>query len=299
MPEYLAEQTAKEIRLYNAKPISNLPILTLSAQKLRKITFTAKEKSIIDKIKLVAKKLGITPYIAGGLVRDRLIGRPSEDLDFVVDKDAEKLVQALVDEYDLSEPVEYGRSKAISVTIDDTPVDIINAERIITPLKQDESLEGEEEFSVSFDDIYRRDLTINSLLYDIMKDEVVDYTGRGLKDLQQGKIETIIDPNIKFKIHAPDILRALRFATILDFSLSDKMKEAMRKNADRIMPRDKGGDVSNRRIRRELRKTANTPDHWEKMKSLLAEVGVFDIIKNDIKDVDEDFKGGIEYTYSR
>lgn len=296
LPEFLSRELLKEIALYNANRVI-VSRLSLGKNVLKNITFTAKEKSIIDKIKIVAKKLGITVYMAGGIVRDRLLGRKGSDFDFVVDEGADKLVTALVKEYDLSQPVLYGRSKAMSITIDGEPIDIINAERVITPLKEDEALDGPEEFSVSFDDVYRRDLTINSLLYDIEKEEVIDYTGQGLKDLQEGNIETIIDPAIKFRIHAADILRALRFAVTLGFSLSDEMKKAMRKNASRLTPRDRGGDISNRRIRRDLRKAADTPEHWQKMKTLLAEVGLFDVLTADIEDVEDDLRGKIPYTY--
>lgn len=295
LPVYLSQEIDKDLVRYNTKPRVFFSRLALSNQNLDKITFTVQEKSIIDKIKIVANKLGLTVYMAGGIVRDRLLGRSGQDFDFVVDKNAEKLVNELVKEYDLSDPVQYGRSGAISITIDDIPVDIINAERIIMPLKEDEGLEGTEEFSVSFDDVFRRDLTINSLLYDINSEEIIDYTGRGLRDLQEGNIETIIDPNIKFKVHAPDILRALRFTVTLNFSLSEEMKEAIRRNAERVTPRDKGGDISNRRIRRELRKAADTIEDWNKTKSLLAEVGLFDILANDIKDIETDRQGKADY----
>jgi len=295
VPGLYAQEAIEELLFADIETVRQSSNKSLSkSAELHKITFTAKEKGIIDKIKMGADDLDIVVYLAGGIVRDRLLGRESQDLDFVAEKDAEKLVQHLMKKFNLSGAIKYSRSRAISITIDDTSVDIINAEKIFTPVV---SLEGPEEFSISFDDVYRRDLTINSLLYDIRKNEVVDYTGKGLKDLEEGRIQTIIDPHAKYKVHATDILRALRFSVTLGFTIDEEMKDAMRKNAFRVKPRDKGGDISNRRIRRELRKTVDTPEYWDKMKELLADVGLFDILKDDILDVEQDMKGEIEYEY--
>lgn len=298
VPALLAAQAMQEI-LNNLEEYKEESVELYSiARKLEKtIHLTAKEKSTIDKVGAVAKKLGIKVYLAGGFLRDKLLGKESNDLDFVCDKDVEKLALALVKTYKLPTPVQYDRSQAISLQIDGSSIDIIDAQKLIMPVNKEDSLEGDEEFSVSFDDVYRRDLTINSLLYDIEENKLIDYTGKGLSDLKQGKIRTIISPFIKFKIHAPDILRALRFAVVLDFKIDKEMMTAMKQNAVRLLPRDKGGDVSNRRIRRELRKAAKSIEHWEKLKRLLAEVGLFDQLRGDIQDVEQDLIGGIKYTY--
>ena len=268
-----------------------------TARALQTIRFTATEKGVIDKIKAEADELGIKVYLAGGLVRDRLLGKQSSDLDFVVNEKAEDLVKNLAKKYDLSTPVIYGRSEAMAITLDDLPLDFINAEKVIAPLRDEKRLEGKEEFSVSLDDVYRRDLTINSLLWDISKNKIIDYTKRGLNDIEEGRINTIIDPFIKYKIHAFDMLRALRFAATLGFKIDERVKDAMKDHAIRVQPRDKGGDVSNRRIRRELRKAAATKESWTRMKQLLAEVGLFEIVRDDIEDVEEDLRGGIKYDY--
>jgi len=269
----------------------------LSTAKLQTLRFTAQEKEVIDKIKEAANELGIKVYLAGGLVRDRLLGKESSDLDFVVNEKAEDLVKLLAEKYNLPTPVIYGRSEAIAITLDDMPLDFINAERVISPLRDQERLEGKEEFSVSLDDIYRRDLTINSLLWDINENKIIDYTKRGLSDLEDHRISTIIDPFIKYKIHAFDMLRALRFAATLGFTVDERVKDAMKEQAIRVQPRDKGGDISNRRIRRELRKAATTKESWDRMKRLLADVGLFEIVRDDVEDVEQDLRGGIKYDY--
>jgi len=271
-----------------------------SKQAQQTLQFSSEEEAIFDKVKESAEAVGVQVYLVGGSIRDRLIGKESHDLDFMVEGDeqaAEKLVTHLGQKYNLPDAVKYDRSQAINVALDDQPLDFINAESLFRPLKEDESMEGEEEFTSSFDDAYRRDLTINSLMYNLQTDEIEDPTGKGLKDLQEGVINTIISPFIKYKIHATDLLRALRFASILGFELGPDMIEAMKQNAERLTPRDRGGDISNRRIRRELRKTIDDPSHWATMRQLLEQVGLSEILADDIKDVQADVIGGIEYQF--
>jgi len=267
------------------------------AQVEPKLTFGAEEQKVINAVKEASKELGIKTYLVGGAVRDKLLGKENADMDFMCEDRAEELVAHLAKKYGTSDPVQYDRSQAMMVTLGDQAVDFINAEKLFTPLKKDDSLEGEEEFTTSFDDAYRRDLTINTLMYDINEDKLVDPIGRGLKDLQEGIINTVIDPFIKFKIHGADILRALRFAATLGFELGPKMIDAMKANAERITPRDHGGDISNRRIRRELRKAIDTPEQWAIMRQLLSAAGLDIILAEDISDVQQDFEGSIEYQW--
>jgi tRNA nucleotidyltransferase/poly(A) polymerase len=265
------------------------------AQVEPNLTFGKEEQQVINAVKEASKELGIKTYLVGGAVRDKLLGKENSDMDFMCEDRAEELVAHLAKKYGTSDPVQYDRSQAMMVTLGEQAVDFINAEKLFTPLKKDDSLEGEEEFTTSFDDAYRRDLTINTLMYDIDEDKLVDPTGKGLKDLQEGIINTVIDPFIKFKIHGNDILRALRFAATLGFKLGPKMMDAMKANAERITPRDHGGDISNRRIRRELRKAIDDPQHWAKMRQLLSEAGLDIILAEDVEDVQQDFEGSIQY----
>lgn len=264
-----------------------------------KLTFTPEEKQVIDQIKDVAEKLEITVYLAGGLIRDRLLGKENSDLDFVTNKGSDILAKALAKKFRLSDPVKLDRSGATMVYMNGKHLDIIDAEKVFAPLRtKDQTLEkGQEgEMSIFLDDAFRRDLTINSLMYNIHTEELLDPTGQGLSDLQNKIIRTIVDPNIKYRIHAPDMLRALRFyATGGDYKFAPGMLEAMQANAARVTPREKGGDISARRIERELRKAFKDPTQWAKMKSAMAEVGLYDYIGKQIEDVDKDRKGDIEY----
>jgi tRNA nucleotidyltransferase (CCA-adding enzyme) len=63
------------------------------------------------------------------------------------------------------------------------------------------------------EDALRRDLTINSLFYNINKKEVEDFTGKGIEDLKHGIIRTPLDPLQTFLDDPLRILRTIRFAT--------------------------------------------------------------------------------------
>ena len=268
------------------------------------LSFSPQEQLIIDKIKLAAEYLGIKVFLAGGLIRDRLLGIENEDLDFVTNKDSDKLATYLSQKYKLSNPIKMERSGAVMIHMDDMYIDIINAEKVFSPLGigSAESLEqGQEaEMTMFLDDSFRRDLTINSLMYSPHSQKLYDPTGHGLEDLQNKVIRTIVDPYLKYKIQAPDMLRALRFyATKPGFQFAPNMIEAMKKNSLRVLPREKHGDISARRIERELRKAAITPESWNRMKGALEAVGLSKILDKQIQNVEDDLKGNIEYDFSK
>ena len=274
------------------------------ATELQPLKFTPGEQEIVKKVRDVAEALDIDIYLVGGFIRDRISSRDKDkeeagDLDFMCEHDTQKVVQYLVKKHGYKEPVEYSRSKAIMLNMDEHPIDFIDAKRIYRPLETEgySTLEEEEDETVAFDDAFRRDLTVNTLMYDVRKNELLDPTGRGIQDLKEGVLNTIIDPFIKFRVHAPDMLRALRFAATLGFKLGPNMLEAMRTNAERVRPRDQGGDISNRRVRKELRKAIDKPEHWAKMRELLQQAGLDIVLAEDIQDVQEDFEGGIEYKF--
>ena len=268
------------------------------------LSFTPEEKAILDKIAQAATELGIQVFLAGGVVRDKLLGIENDDLDFVTNKDSDKLALLLSQKYKLSQPIKMDRSGASMLVIGEHYLDFIDAEKVFSPIKagSGESLEqgNEAELSIFMDDAYRRDLTINSLMYGLHTGKLYDPTGKGYSDLQNKIIRTIIDPYLKYRIHAPDMLRALRFyATKPGFTFAPDMLEAMRKNASKVAPRDKSGDMSARRIARELRKANKDGETWQRLKGAIKEVGLDKYIGKQVQDVEDDMKGNIEYDFSK
>lgn len=260
------------------------------AQKqLQRLTFNDQEQKILNIMRKAALQHKQPMYLVGGCIRDKLLGIPNTDLDFMtVTEDLTQFVDFITQTNNLREPVKLERSEAYTMRIGEVDVDLIDARRVYMPISKElETLEEEEDdWTIALDDIFRRDLTINAITYNVIKNKLEDATGRGFKDLQQGIIQTIIDPYVKYRINAFDMLRALRFAAIYDFTLGQDMLSAMKTNAHRVLPRDLGGDISNRRIARELRKAAKTEATWNRMKKLLEQTNLSISLKETIEKVE-------------
>ena len=83
-------------------------------------------------------------------------------------------------------------------------------------------------------DAYRRDFTVNGLFYDIKTFAVIDWVG-GLKDLKKRLIRSIGDPMIRFREDPVRMMRAVKFASRLDFAIERKTERAVRKLHSCIM----------------------------------------------------------------
>jgi poly(A) polymerase len=88
-------------------------------------------------------------------------------------------------------------------------------------------------FGTAEEDAFRRDFTINGLFYDIATFSVIDYVG-GMADLKAGIIRSIGDPNERFVEDPVRMVRALSFASRLDFELDPPVQRAIRKHRDEI-----------------------------------------------------------------
>ncbi len=174
-------------------------------------------------LKLLKKleKNGYEAYIVGGFVRDYLLNRSSQDVDICTSA-TPKDIRSLFEEENLSSE-NYG-----SVVLQYKGVRF----EVTTFRKEDRYDDFRRPNDVTYitsleEDLKRRDFTINSLLIN-SNGEVLDYL-HGKEDLEKGLIRTIGDSYEKFSQDALRILRAIRFATILNFTLSDEVKEAIDK----------------------------------------------------------------------
>jgi tRNA nucleotidyltransferase (CCA-adding enzyme) len=82
-------------------------------------------------------------------------------------------------------------------------------------------------FGTPKEDAERRDLTINSLFYNLHTEVVEDCTGMGIEDIRNGIIRTPLDPMKTFIDDPLRVLRAVRFAARLDFKITLEVKNAM------------------------------------------------------------------------
>ncbi len=189
----------------------------------------------------VLRREGYDAFLVGGSIRDSVMGKTAKDCDITTNARPDH-VQAL---FPRTVPIgiEFG---TVMVLQDDLPFEV-------TTFRADGRYEdGRRPESVSFsehvtDDLERRDLTINGLIYAPESEEVLDYTG-GLADIERRVIRTIGSPLERFGEDRLRMLRAVRFAARLNFQLDSDTFEAIRSMAPNIQ------DVSIERIQQEFQK---------------------------------------------
>lgn len=184
------------------------------------------------------RRAGYETYWAGGYVRDRLLGRPAKDIDVVTAAQPDE-IQAL-----FPKTFEVGKSFGVIVVLHEGhpyEVSTFRRDREYRDGRRPESVE----FCAPEEDARRRDFTINALFYDPETDRVIDHVN-GLADLNARMIRAIGDPEERFREDHLRLLRAIRFASVLNFRIEPATFDAVRKHAELIR------HVSAERIRQEL-----------------------------------------------
>ena len=207
---------------------------------------------IFRHIARIAKEQGVDAYVVGGYVRDHYLRRPSTDVDVVVVGSGIALAEALGRELRTKVSVYKTFGTAMLRTRDGVEVEFVGARRESythdsrKPLVEAGTLE---------DDQRRRDFTINALAWSLSEErfgELVD-PFYGMEDMEDCLIRTPCDPDITFSDDPLRMMRAVRFAAQLGFTIDDETFEAIRRNAERIHI------VSRERIITELNKIVLSP----------------------------------------
>lgn len=195
----------------------------------------ALKKPIFKIISDCSESLNVPSYVVGGYVRDIILsGKKSNDIDIVAIGDGIKLAKAvsnaLPNKPKVSVYKTYGTAMICHNNID---LEFVGARRE----SYQKNSRNPKVFTGSIeDDQKRRDFTINALAISLNK---VDY-GKildpfdGIKDLNRKRIITPLDPNITFSDDPLRMLRAIRFASQLNFKVDDNCIDAIKKNSNRI-----------------------------------------------------------------
>lgn len=210
--------------------------------------------SVLKLLKVFDDK-GYIAYAVGGFVRDYLLGHESSDIDICTNatpKDIKKLFKD-----NCLTNSDYG---SVVVVIKDINYEITTFRKEIgytdnrhpNEIKYIDNLE---------EDLLRRDFTINTICMD--KDGyIIDHLG-GRKDLSKRLIRTVGDAFSKFSEDSLRILRAIRFATILDFNLDKELCDAILENKHLLI------NLSYERKKSELDKIFTSPNFKKGIKLLL------------------------------
>ncbi|KAI4253791.1 MAG: hypothetical protein L6R42_007451 [Xanthoria sp. 1 TBL-2021] len=178
----------------------------------------------------------------GGWVRDKLLGVGSKDIDIAIDSMTGYKFGILMKQY-LEQPdtqAKYPKSVKLS-RIEANPekskhletttghimgldIDLVNLRK---ETYTEDSRNPQMEFGTPEDDALRRDATVNAMFYNLDKSEIEDFTGRGFKDMERGVIKTPLSPYQTFKDDPLRVLRAIRFASRLGYSIDPEDERAM------------------------------------------------------------------------
>tara|TARA_R110002051_G_scaffold107616_2_gene180492 strand:+ start:40059 stop:41483 length:1425 start_codon:yes stop_codon:yes gene_type:complete len=191
--------------------------------------------SIFKTISLAADALGLETYVIGGFVRDHMLDRgDAKDIDIVAIGSgielARKVAQLLPSKPQVQVFKTYGTAM---LKTGDIEVEFVGARK--ESYTQDSRNPVVENGNLT-DDQNRRDFTINAMaicLNDDRYGELID-PFNGVSDLERGIIRTPQDPDITYSDDPLRMMRAIRFATQLDFVIERESLEAISRNAKRI-----------------------------------------------------------------
>jgi poly(A) polymerase len=202
---------------------------------------------LFEKLRATSARLGVRSYVIGGYVRDHLLGRPCKDIDVVVEGRGIDLAKAFAEDIGSEGFSFFENFGTAMVMYGDFQVEFVGARKESyrresrKPIVEEGTLE---------DDQIRRDFTINAMSISLNAEDyglLGDPFG-GLHDLKAGIIRTPTDPDVTFSDDPLRMMRAIRFATQLDFFIEDRTFHSIARNKDRI------AIVSQERITEELNK---------------------------------------------
>lgn len=202
---------------------------------------------------------GHAAFWVGGCVRDQLLGREPEDFDVATSARPEQ-IEAL---FDHTVPV--GRQFGVILVIVEGQQYQVSTFRAEGPYR-DGRRPSDVRFTDAIEDARRRDLTVNGLFFDPVSGVLHDWVG-GQEDLRARRIRTIGDPAERLAEDYLRLLRVVRFAAQLDFTIEPATLGAVQANATQIRR------VSAERIREELAKLFRPP-HAARGLDLLRESGL-------------------------
>ncbi|SIN66790.1 CCA tRNA nucleotidyltransferase [Chitinophaga niabensis] len=198
------------------------------------IPCTTREKELFDRVALAARQLGVPCYLIGGFVRDKLLNRNTKDMDIVCVGDGIALAHKVAALLDPSPKVNFFKTYGTAqIRHKDLEIEFVGARK---ESYRQHSRNPEVEPGSLEDDQLRRDFTINALAISLNEADfgaLLDpFNGR--KDMADKLIRTPLDPAQTFSDDPLRMMRAIRFASQLHFTIVPETLQAIRENADRI-----------------------------------------------------------------
>lgn len=235
-----------------------------------------KEDVILDFLKSIIKNTQWENHVflAGGAVRDELMGKDPKDLDLMINKPnggilfADWVTKKIGNHKPGSNPVvfpRFGTAKFNLNGVSHNGIDLSGTDIESVMPRSETYTAGSRKPEVGFSslkgDAERRDLTVNSLFKNLSTGEILDLTGKGIDDLKKGIVRTPLEPSQTFTDDPLRMLRVVRFYAKYKWNIPMYILKALKANANQLE------NISAERIQDELNKmlmTAN-PDKAVKL----------------------------------
>lgn len=212
-----------------------------------------KELFILNKIARAAKQQNVPAYLVGGFVRDKILQRPVKDMDIVCVGDGIGLAHAVAALFSPQPAVSFFKNFGTAqIKLEEYEIEFVGARK---ESYRFDSRKPAVEAGTLEDDQNRRDFTINAMAISLNENdfgELVDPFD-GMNDLNKKNIQTPLAPLQTFSDDPLRMMRAIRFATQLNFSIEEKTFAAIQEDANRIKI------ISQERITDELNKIILSP----------------------------------------
>lgn len=192
-----------------------------------------KQNSLLNKIGKIADQEKAEVYAVGGVVRDKLLGRDCKDIDFVIVGDGPSFAKAVAKKLQTKQPTIYQKFGTALVVYQDYNLEFVGARKESYRSNSRKPTVTPADLSA---DLARRDFTINALAIGLNKNnfgEIIDHFN-GQLDIKKKIIRTPLDPVVTFEDDPLRILRAIRFATQLDFTIEPETKTGIEKTFKRL-----------------------------------------------------------------
>ncbi len=217
---------------------------------------------------------GFEAFLVGGCVRDHFMGVNPKDYDITTNATPEQIIAVFGEDKTF-----YDNAFGTVGVKTESEQDFLKVIEITPYRIESEYLDGRHPNVVSFstsikDDLGRRDFTINAMAYSPSQGHIIDLFD-GLKDIEEKRIRTVGNPNVRFKEDALRLLRAIRFSAQIGFSIEKETFDSIVVNHETIK------NVSRERIKDEFSKLINSKDPSSGI-FLLFQSGLLEYISKDL-----------------
>ena len=214
-----------DVQAADAPPVAR--IIPESAHPIREQQLDREALKVLYRL----RDAGFKGYLVGGGVRDLYLGRAPKDFDISTDARPGQLRQLFRNSRTIGR-----RFRLVQVFFRGNKIIEVSTLRSSSEFDlegQDLVLAANNTFGTLEEDAFRRDLTINALFYEIENRTIIDYTG-GVRDLEEGVIRMVGDPDRRFTRDPVRMLRVIRHAARTGFTIEPATLEGLRRHCDKL-----------------------------------------------------------------